>query len=156
LLSLLAPRTGERILDAGCGMGAVTARIAESGALVTGLEILPALLEQARFAYPKIEFVNGDLLEFSPAQPFDAVFAHAVLHWVQPPNKAAKRIFGLLRPGGRLAVSLGGVPQAAKELGQCYLPEPRDYEKVLKKAGFRDIVITQIDDRLFVSARRPA
>jgi trans-aconitate methyltransferase len=147
---------GERILDAGCGMGQIAARIAASGARVVGLEILAPLLEQARYAYPSVEFVEGDLLEFTPAQPFDAVFAHAVLHWVQPPDKAAKRVFALLRPGGRLAASLGGVPQAARELGQCYLPEPRDYEKVLKKAGFREIVITQSDDRLFVSARRPA
>jgi ubiquinone/menaquinone biosynthesis C-methylase UbiE len=46
VVSLLAPKTGERILDLGCGTGHLTAQIAESGAEVLGVDRSPEGLSQ--------------------------------------------------------------------------------------------------------------
>ena len=48
LLELLNPKAGERILDVGCGTGQLTAEIARSGAVVTGLDKSPEMLAEAR------------------------------------------------------------------------------------------------------------
>src|SRR2546423_478698 len=81
LVDLLDPKPGERILDLGCGTGHLTAKIAESGATVVGLDHSAEMLNQARAAYPGLEFVRGDARDFAFSEPFDAVFSNAVLHW---------------------------------------------------------------------------
>src|SRR5690606_272790 len=48
LLALLAPKPGERILDLGCGDGALTARIAAAGADVVGVDCCPDMVAAAR------------------------------------------------------------------------------------------------------------
>ena len=48
LFELLAPRPGERVLDLGCGTGHLTARIAEAGADVVGIDASAEMVEQAR------------------------------------------------------------------------------------------------------------
>ena len=44
LLALLAPRPGETILDLGCGDGALSLRIAESGATVVAVDAAPDMV----------------------------------------------------------------------------------------------------------------
>jgi trans-aconitate methyltransferase len=108
LVELLSPRPGERILDLGCGTGHLTAAIAEVGAAVVGLDQSPEMLSQARSAYPRLEFVEGDARSFSFAEPFDAVFSNAVLHWVQEPEAVVRRVRDALKPSGRFVAEFGG------------------------------------------------
>lgn len=136
LIEMLAPQAGERVLDAGCGLGRWTAALAATGALVTGIDIHAPLLEQARIACPAAELVHADLLSWRPDSPFDAIYAFATLHWVHPPWDAARSLASMLRPRGRLGVAFGGLSDNARELSGCYQPTPEDYERVLGKAGF--------------------
>lgn len=135
LIEWLAPQAGERILDAGCGLGLLSARLARTGASVTGLELLPHLQEQFQLCAPQCGFICGDLLVWRPAQPFDAVFAHAVLNWIRPPERAASSLYELLRPGGRLAAFLGGAAEVARGLESYYDPRPEEYIRLLRRAG---------------------
>lgn len=121
---------------------------------MVGLDKLGVLLEQARFRFPNIEFVEADLFDYTPGVAFDAVFAHAVLDWIAPPDRAAKRIHGLLKAGGRLAAALGGANQTARELDAYYAPEPNEYANLLKKEGFSVDVCEMRGADLFVLARR--
>jgi trans-aconitate methyltransferase len=143
LIEWLNPQPGERILDAGCGLGQVSAKLAARGAHVTGVEIVGPLLEQARFACPPATFVHVDLLEYAPAEPFDALIAHALLHWLQPADKVAKRLAGLLKPGGRMVASLGGACPAAAELAAYQVPDAKKHRKTLEKAGFERIELRE-------------
>ncbi|NND83799.1 MAG: class I SAM-dependent methyltransferase [Acidimicrobiia bacterium] len=107
-LDWLDPRPGETVLDLGCGGGQLTAEIAEAGASVTGVDLLPDLIDRARARYPGIEWVVGDIESLDLGRRFDAVFSNAVLHWVQDPSAAASVIAGHLGPGGRLVAEFGG------------------------------------------------
>ena len=48
VIELLAPQSGERILDVGCGTGQLTAQMAESGAKVVGIDNSLAMIDEAR------------------------------------------------------------------------------------------------------------
>lgn len=108
LVALLDPKPGERILDVGCGPGQLTAKIAERGANVLGLDSAPAMIGQARQNFPKLTFVLEDAARMKFQQEFDAVFSNAALHWMLDMPAVAKAIAGALRPGGRFVAELGG------------------------------------------------
>lgn len=108
LLELLAPVTGERILDLGCGTGALAAAIAERGTEVLGIDSSPEMVEQARRRYRELRFEVADGRDFSFPWQFDAVFSNAALHWMSPPERVVESVWRALRPGGRLVAEFGG------------------------------------------------
>jgi trans-aconitate methyltransferase len=140
LLELLAPRAGERILDLGCGTGHLTRRIADAGAEVVGLDIDTGMIEQARRHYPGLRFEQGDAADFSVAEPCDAVFSNAALHWVRDAEAAVRCIARALRPGGRFVAEFGGrgnvagvlaaVQATLAERGHRAIPSPWYYPSV--------------------------
>jgi SAM-dependent methyltransferase len=52
-----------RVVDAGCGAGPLSNALVEAGFEVTGIDASPALLEYARVAAPKAQFVCGSICE---------------------------------------------------------------------------------------------
>lgn len=63
LVELLAPKAGERILDLGCGTGALTAEIAARGAEVLGVDRSEEMIAQARKKFPGLRFEVMDARE---------------------------------------------------------------------------------------------
>ena len=57
VLGLTSVQAGERALDAGCGTGIYTRRLAERGARVTGVDTDPEMLGAARLQVPSVELV---------------------------------------------------------------------------------------------------
>ncbi len=108
VVELLSPQKGERILDLGCGTGHLTNQISLSGAAVIGLDRSPEMIEQARKAYPHLEFVLGDGTDFEFPEAFDAVFSNAALHWMTRPEPVVSCISKALRAGGRFVAEFGG------------------------------------------------
>ncbi len=79
LAQLPADLTGVRVLDAGCGTGAMSVELAERGAQVVGVDISPALIEIAQKRCPAhvaglIDFRAGDMLAKNLGQ-FDHIMA---------------------------------------------------------------------------------
>jgi trans-aconitate methyltransferase len=151
MLSLLAPRPAERILDLGCGTGHLTRMIADSGATVVGLDSSPQMIESARREYPDIEFVVADASDFAFDGKFDAVFSNAALHWVTRAESAAACVSRALRPGGRFVAEFGGkgntanslaaIEESMRELAQrearhpWYFPSIGEYAALLERHG---------------------
>jgi trans-aconitate methyltransferase len=108
LLELLAPQPGERILDLGCGTGHLTAQIAEVGASLVGIDKSASMVAEARRNYPQLRFEVADARTFSFAEPFDAVFSNAALHWIKEPERVITCVREALKPGGRFVAEFGG------------------------------------------------
>lgn len=79
--ALIGAAPGSTVLDLGCGNGALTHRLRQSGFQVMGLDASPDLLSAARKSYPDIEFVLEDAVDFSLPEPVDVVFSNAVFHF---------------------------------------------------------------------------
>jgi SAM-dependent methyltransferase len=109
LVARLAPRPGERWLDAATGTGAVARRAARAGARVTGLDLAPVMIEAARRLAAErglaIRFEVGDAesLRYEDAS-FD-VAASALGVFLAPDHAAvARELAGVGRAGGRLGL----------------------------------------------------
>ncbi|MFD0776661.1 class I SAM-dependent methyltransferase, partial [Streptomonospora algeriensis] len=107
LIDELAPRPGERILDAGCGTGELAAALADAGAEVVGVDSSPEMIDRARERFPHLDLRLADLRELDVEPGFDAVLSNAVLHWIPEAPAAAASMAAALRPGGRLVAELG-------------------------------------------------
>ncbi|HET6345365.1 MAG TPA: protein-L-isoaspartate(D-aspartate) O-methyltransferase [Myxococcota bacterium] len=104
---------GKRILEVGTGCGYQAAVLAELGAEVYTMEIIPALAERARallegLGYGSVRVSCGDAYGGWPeAAPFDAIVVTAAPRHVPPP------LLEQLSDGGRLIIPVGDV-----EVGQ--------------------------------------
>ena len=152
VVELLAPRSGERILDLGCGDGALTEKLAELGVDVVGVDASPEQIEAARARGLDARVMSGQALEFE-AESFDAVFSNAALHWIKQADAVIAGIWRLLRPGGRFVGEMGGAGNVgrvqaamyavlaarsidAAERDPWFFPTPEDYRGRLEAAGF--------------------
>jgi trans-aconitate methyltransferase len=160
LLEWLAPQAGEKILDLGCGTGELTAKIAESGAQVTGIDSSATMIESAQKHYPNVTFKVADATNFSLPEQFDAVFSNAVLHWIRNQEKMLDRVHQHLRPGGRFVLEMGGKNNVADIMGAFdkvmeakgytykafwYYPSVAEYTTLLEEYGFRVNQVSYFD-----------
>ena len=153
-LELLDPRPGERILDVGCGDGALSLKLIDRGAEVVGIDSSPNMVEAARAAGVYAELLDAAEMEFD--SQFDAAFSNAALHWMLDKETVAVSVFRALRLGGRFVGEMGGEGNIAilrggirAELAERGYPVPEadpqwypsvaEFGQVYGAAGFTDI-----------------
>jgi ubiquinone/menaquinone biosynthesis C-methylase UbiE len=102
---------GLRLLDAGCGTGASTAALLAVAprADITAIDASGEMLAQARSKpWPAtVRFVHTPVEKLAEAGilgPFDGIFAAYLIRNVPAPDRVLRDLYGLLRPGGTLAV----------------------------------------------------
>ncbi|MBV9182930.1 MAG: methyltransferase domain-containing protein [Acidobacteria bacterium] len=153
VLELLEVRAGERILDLGCGDGALTESIVLRGAQVVGVDSSPDMVQAARLRGIDARLVSAYRLPFDCE--FDAVFSNAALHWMKrSPDVVIHGVRRALKPGGRFAGEMGGHGNVAaitvalcatlegygvKNIGSVspwYFPTCEQYRERLESAGF--------------------
>jgi ubiquinone/menaquinone biosynthesis C-methylase UbiE len=108
---------GEDVLDVGCGTGNAALRAAQAGGHVTGVDLTPELLVEARRlandAGLDIEYLEGDAEALPVAdESFDAVVSVMGVMFAPRHRVAAGELARVLRPGGRLCVT-GWAPEGA-------------------------------------------
>ena len=102
---LEAPR---RVIDLGCGPGNSTELLSQRypHAEVVGLDSSPAMLAKARERLPQVTFLEDDIVSWKPEEPFDLVFANAVLQWLPDHRALFPKLMSWLAPGGCLAAQM--------------------------------------------------
>jgi len=114
LVEFVAPREGERVLDAACGPGIVTGALAASGMRAVGVDLTAEMLAEAR-ASQNGSFVRGDgaRLPFADGA-FDVVVTRNALHHIVEPVAVMRELVRVVRRGGRLIVEDMRAPDEAK------------------------------------------
>jgi trans-aconitate methyltransferase len=156
VLERLDPQPGERILDLGCGDGALTIEIERAGASVVGVDSSEEQIAAAKALGLDARVMSGDALTFE--NEFDAVFTNAALHWIKDARAVIAGVRRALKPGGRFVGEMGGADNVARVRGGLYEalkargidPEPLDpwffpdeaeYSRLLEEGGFEVLVI---------------
>jgi ubiquinone/menaquinone biosynthesis C-methylase UbiE len=120
-----------RILDAGCGTGEVSSRLAEMfpRARVLGVDILDHHLDLARQRYaarmPRLSFAHQSIFELEAADAtYDLTVCRHVIHSVPHAERVLAELKRVTRPGGWLHV-------IAEDYGMLFFPtgewDPRDF-----------------------------
>ena len=105
LVALTEARPGLRVIDAGCGTGELTRRLADllPESDVLGIDSSPQMLERAsELARAGLRFEAGRVEDL--AGEWDVIFSHAVIQWVEDHASLLPRLFSMVARGGRLAV----------------------------------------------------
>jgi SAM-dependent methyltransferase len=95
---------GARVLDIGCGVGQVVARLAEAGFEAHGVDVSEPNIERAKKFCPRCRLYDGRKLPFPDAH-FASVGALNVLEHVDEPETFIKELVRVTRPGGRIVLS---------------------------------------------------
>ncbi|WND39792.1 class I SAM-dependent methyltransferase [Streptomyces sp. BB1-1-1] len=109
MLTLAGDVAGHRVLDAGCGSGPLTAALRDRGAVVTGIDASAGMLALARRRLgDDVALHLADLSDRLPFDDgaFDDVVASLVLHYLGDWEPTLAELRRVLRPGGRLIVSV--------------------------------------------------
>ncbi|HLY54390.1 MAG TPA: methyltransferase domain-containing protein [Stellaceae bacterium] len=153
VLERLRPQPGERILDLGCGDGALTAKLAEI-ATVVGVDSSAEQVAAARARGLDARVMAGEGLDFTAE--FEAVFSNAALHWMRQPDAVIAGVARALKPGGRFVGEMGGAGNIAviaaaldstlaargidaATLWPWYYPTAEEYRGKLERSGL-DVV----------------
>lgn len=133
-------RPGERVLDIGCGVGAVAYSVAtKAGATVTGVDLNAEHVASAKrmFHHPRLVFLHGDALNGFPSGSFETIILSNVLEHIQHRIEFLDRIQRALAPR-RLLIRVPmfnrdwRVPMR-QELGLCHFSDPTHYIEYTKE-----------------------
>lgn len=152
VVAWLAPQAGERVLDLGCGDGALTQKLVEAGCAVLGADASVELVAAARERGIEARLFDAHALPF--VSEFDAVFSNAALHWMKrDPDAVIAGVFRALKPSGRFVAEMGAAGNVAtirgaiyealsrrgvdaSALDPWYFPTAAEYRARLEAAGF--------------------
>lgn len=151
LIKLLSPVAGERILDLGCGDGALTLKLVEAGCDVVGVDASPEQIAAAKALGFDARVADGEELSFDAE--FEAILSNAALHWMKRPEAVIAGMWRALRPGGRIVAEMGGAGNVetirtnliagleargidGAAASPWYFPGPDTYGALLEAAGF--------------------
>ncbi|MBN2288606.1 MAG: methyltransferase domain-containing protein [Candidatus Glassbacteria bacterium] len=166
----------ERILDLGCGDGALTGRLAwlVSGGSVLGIDASQGMIDTAgKLRKDNLEFRKMDISLIAFEEEFDLVFSNAALHWIKDHPALLSKVCRSLKPGGTVRFNFAAagncanffrVVKQAMGLGPYkssfadfewpwYMPGVAEYRKTVKRFPFRETrVWGENADRYFPDA----
>jgi len=144
------------VLDVGCGVGRWSRRLASRGARVTGVDLSPTMLAEARRRTAleglteRCRFLVGDVTDLDLAERFDTILCVTVLQHVVGETglrRAVQSLRGHLSPGGRL-VALEAAP--SRPSSRCDSPvfqarPMAQYLEAFQGAGLRCLAVGGVD-----------
>jgi trans-aconitate 2-methyltransferase len=135
LMAMVRPARAMRIVDLGCGTGALTRKLHTQleARQTLGLDRSSRMLAEARASMlpAGLTFEVGDIERFAGDREYDLIFSNAAFHWVERHDELIARLVMALKPGGQL---LFQVPAMHEDLSHTAAEALTDVEPFA--AGF--------------------
>lgn len=152
LLARVPLERPRRVADLGCGPGNSTAllRARWPEAQIDAIDFAPEMLADARKTGVDARFMQADIADWRPEEPYDVIYSNAALQWLPEHQTLLPRLFSFVRAGGTLAVQ---VPRNFEE--RCHvllrqavsdprwrdaLSDVRDWWNVLEPEAYFDLL----------------
>jgi len=103
-------KKGMRVLDVGCGTGAISngiAKLVGSSGHVIGIDNTEKFIASGSESYKdtlNLELIYSDLFDYKSDVGFDLIVSARTLQWLNNPREALKKMQSLLRPGGQVSI----------------------------------------------------
>jgi len=138
---MFTPSAGSKLLDAGCGTGNFSLKLAEKGVKVTGIDISEEMMAVAKAKTQKagfdLEYKLGNLYDLPfEDESFDAVFSMAAFEFIKEPQKAFDELMRVTRNGGTLMI---GTINGDSPWGELYQTKEFKEKTVFKYADFKSM-----------------
>jgi ubiquinone/menaquinone biosynthesis C-methylase UbiE len=154
-LETLGVGAGDRVLDVACGPGIVACELARIAHHVTGSDLTPAMLEQARerqrvAGLSNLTWEQGDITGLPyPDEAFDLVVTRYSFHHLLSPGAALAEMKRVCRSGGKVAViDVLVEPEASaaydrmerlRDPSHVRALTPADYQQIGEEAGLQPV-----------------
>jgi len=153
-------RSGDRVLDLGCGSGWATrllARLAGDSGSVVGLDISDEMVRQARDAsndFKNVQFMQGSA-EGIPLEEnsFDKLLSVESFYYYADQDRALDEVFRVMAPRGRLFILINLYRDNEYSLQWVHLLKvpvhvrsAAEHAALLQRHGFEGVETTQIPD----------
>lgn len=156
----LRVRPGTRVLDAGCGVGRWSRRLARGGALVTGVDLAQTMVDEARRraardgVAERCQFLTADLVELDLGARFERVLGVTVLQHIVDADRferAVGRLAMHLSPQGRLVLLevAPSMPVAGRDRETFCAREEGVYRAAFARAGLACVAVRGVDPAPF-------
>ena len=156
----LSVPAGASVLDVGCGVGRWSRRLARAGARVTGIDLAPTMVEEARRRAARAgvggrcRFLVADLADLDLSERFEQILGVTVLQHILDPDRferAVGRLAAHLAPGGRI-VLLEAAP--SRPVSTCnsavfLARETAVYQAAFARAGLSCVAVRGVDPAPF-------
>jgi ubiquinone/menaquinone biosynthesis C-methylase UbiE len=103
-------KDGLRVLDVGCGTGAISngiAKLVGPTGCVIGIDNTEKFITSGNESYketPNLKLVHSDLFNYTNDENFDLIVSARTLQWLSNPQDALKKMKSLLNPGGQISI----------------------------------------------------
>ncbi len=106
--SRLSAEDGKNLLDAACGQGWLTAKLAEKFGTANGCDGSKFLIDYANAHYSSGKFLVADVCDKLPypEASFSAIILNMAAHDLRDQKTGFKNLFSALRPGGKLIMTI--------------------------------------------------
>ena len=168
LLEQLRFNENDHVLDAGCGVGNLTFKVAEfvKKGHITGIDSSPSMIEKCNEKLKtknisNIEFIVKNITEIDFINEFNVVFSNSVFHWIKEPKKALDVLYRSLKPGSCFGIQFPVLDSHHPMIAICektikklkleeefqnwdfpwYVPTLIDFKSLLEQYNFEEVKV---------------
>ncbi len=136
LVQLIRPSPHPRLLDLGCGSGALTKIAHEKlhASYTLGIDSSQEMLAKAQLLQNShLDFKEQDIQSFTSHQPFNCIISNAALQWIPNHKGLLKQLTQLLAPAGQLAIQMPANQNYPTHVIAAELAAEEPFKKALKQ-----------------------
>lgn len=136
----------KHLIEFGCATGAASSVLHSFGYNITATDISKYAVKRAKKNYPEIFFSVYDMQKpFSKNNYFDVALAFDVIEHLENPELGIKNVYQMLKKKGVIIFSTpNDYKHICKDPTHINVKKPEEWRKIIKKMGFRDIIIRQV------------